>query len=56
MYGLRSLPFLFTYQACRKGQKSGGEGHLVLGGDNVHPALVEIRLTDLPKSVEGGLL
>ena len=41
-----------SLQACSKGQKSGG--HIVLGGDYVPPPLVEIGLTDPPKSVGGG--
>ena len=42
-------------QACSKGQTSGGGGHIVLGGDNV-PPLVEIGLTDLPKSGWGHMM
>ena len=42
-----------TVQGRRKVWKSGG-GHVILGGDNV-PPLVEIGLTDLPKSGGGTL-
>ena len=41
------MGILIARQACSKGQKSGGR--IVLGGDNV-PSLVEIGLTDPPKS------
>ena len=45
---LRSLD-QYMYQGRRKVWKSGERGHIELGGDNV-PPLVEIGLTDLPKS------
>ena len=32
----------------------GGGGHIVMGGDNVPPPMVEIGLTDLSKSGGGG--
>ena len=38
------------YRAVARSENPGG--HIVLGGDNVHP-LVEIGLTDLPKSTLG---
>ena len=40
------------FRAVARSENPGGGGHVVLGGDNV-PPLVEIGLTDLPKSGGG---
>ena len=46
--GLINFLKIVSYRAVARSENPGG--HVVLGGDNVPPPLVEIGLTDLPKS------